>query len=162
MKTCSECHSNIPEAATVCSYCISAVEGKECPDCLTSCKKEAAVCRWCNFRFMEKEPSKGKIRTDFKPFMIKAEPLPSFLFLFKLKQQEIRFYRDRIEIITPGFLGLSMTSEEIPWDKVGGYNYRNGLIWDGLSIETRGQSAGNFYYFAKDYEEDIRNVLSSY
>lgn len=153
MKNCPDCLSEIPEAASVCRYCGSRVEGKTCPDCGSRCRSEARKCRWCGFEFEK------ALRLDFEPFSVSAGLLPTLLQRGRFLPQTITLTRDKIVVGTPGVLRLSHRDEEIPWEKIAGFDYRSGLFWDTIRIETRGQSSSSIPCLSKHDGRRIRGVL---
>ncbi len=153
MKKCTECTSEIPEEAEVCRFCGERVEGKPCPDCGSRCPEEARKCRWCGFQF-EKAAA-----LHFEPFRVDASLLPTVLQRGRFIPQSIELTREKIVISTPGVFRLSQRDEEIPWEKVAGFDYRSGLIWDVVRIETRGQSSAIIPCLNKSDGRKIREVL---
>lgn len=153
-KTCPECKSEVADEALVCRFCSERIEGKPCPHCLALCKEEAAICRSCRFEF---EPS-GKL-VELEPFSIIAERVPTVAFRFRLLPQELHFSRDKITVTTPGVFRLWIKEEEIPWHKIAGFKYREGIFWDGVHIETRGQSSSEVKGLRKDDGATVRNIL---
>lgn len=154
MRPCPDCLSEIPAEAAFCRYCGERVEGKPCPDCGSRGAPEAAVCRWCGHRYQEKAR-----RVDFEPFTVEARRVATLLQRGRFLPQTIHFTRDKIVISTPGPFALSKQEEEIPWRKVAGFDYRSGILWDRVTVETRGQSSSTMPCLAKEDGERIRNVL---
>ena len=154
MKTCPECKGDVPDQALVCQFCGERIEGQRCPRCQSMCKTEAVVCRWCNYEF---EPV-GRF-VDLEPFSIKAEQLPTIAFRFRLLPQEMHFSTDKITVSTPGLFYLWVKEEEIPWHKVAGFKYRDGIFWDTVHIETRGQSATEVKGIHKEDGAAVREIL---
>ena len=68
---------------------------------------------------------------------------------------------EKIVISTPGIFNLSKQEEEIPWRKVAGFDYRSGIFWDQVTVETRGQSASQMPCLAKSDGKRIRQVLQT-
>ena len=66
---------------------------------------------------------------------------------------------EKIVISTPGLFNLSRQEEEIPWRKVAGFDYRSGIFWDQVTIETRGQSSSKMACLTKPDGKRIRQVL---
>lgn len=155
-KTCPDCLSEIPGEAAFCRFCGERVEGKPCPGCGSRNWDEAGVCRWCGQRFEE-----ARKRIGFAPFQVTARLLPTFLQRGRLLPQTIRLTQEKILILTPGIFNLSRQEEEIPWQKVAGFDYRSGIIWDQVKIETRGQSSSTMPCLSKADGSRIREVLQT-
>jgi ribosomal protein L40E len=155
MKNCPDCLSEIPDAATFCRFCGERVEGKACSQCGVRNWPEAVVCRWCG------HPYGGTRRhvQPFEPFEVSGRLLPTFLQRGRFLPQRIRLTPEKIVISTPGPFNLSRKEEEIPWNKVAGFDYRSGLLWDQVTVETRGQSSSRMRCLAKPDAERIRQVL---
>jgi hypothetical protein len=154
MKTCPECQSDIPDEAAVCRHCGRRVVGKICPDCCSRCSDEAKKCNCCGYGFDSKAN-----QIDVEPFAVIAKLLPTFLMRQRLLCQRLDVDQDKITISTPGYFSLYTHGEEIPWQKVAGFDYRKGIFWDAISIETRGQKASNMTCLAKADGHRIRDVL---
>jgi ribosomal protein L40E len=154
MKTCPDCLSEIPAAATFCKFCGERVEGKPCTDCGARNWDEAVSCRWCGHRY---ETTRGRV--DFAPFEVTARLLPTVLQRNRFLPQTISLTDEKILIRTPGLFNLSRQEEEIPWRKVAGFDYHSGIFWDRVTIETRGQSSSKMPCLAKDDGQKIREVL---
>jgi len=154
MKTCPDCLSGIPAAATFCCHCGERVEGKPCNSCGARNWPDAGVCRWCRSTF---EQSRAQL--EFAPFAVSARAVPTLLQRGRLLAQSIELMRDKIVIRTPGIFNLSCREEEIPWRKVAGFDYHSGILWDRVTIETRGQSASVMACLAKRDGRRIREVL---
>jgi ribosomal protein L40E len=155
MKTCPDCLSEIPDAATFCRFCGERVEGKGCPQCGARNWPDASVCRWCGHRY-------GRTHQrlqPFEPFEVTARLLPTFLQRGRFLPQTMRLTPEKIIIATPGAFNLSRKEEEIPWNKVAGFDYRSGLFWDQVTIETRGQSSSKVPCLAKSDGQRVRQVL---
>lgn len=155
MKTCPDCLSEIPDAATFCRSCGERVEGKGCPQCGARNWPEASACRWCNHKYGVSRP---KVR-GFEPFEVTAQLLPTVLQRGRLLPQTVRVTPEKIVISTPGAFNLSRKEEEIPWAKIAGFDYRSGIFWDQVTIETRGQSSSKMTCLDKPDGERIRQML---
>ncbi len=153
MKQCPDCLSEIPEAAVICRHCGERVQGKPCPDCGSRCAAEVRKCRWCGFEFEK------TLRLEFEPFTVQAAALPTLLQRGRFLPQTIALTREKIVVSTPGAFRLSQRDEEIPWEKVAGFDYRSGLLWDQVRIETRGQSSTAVPCLDKKDARRIRHVL---
>lgn len=154
MKPCPDCLSEIPAGAAFCRFCGERVEGRPCPDCGSRGAPEAVLCRWCGHRYQQTSE-----RVDFDPFTVQARVLPTVLQRGRFLPQTVHFTREKIVISTPGPFNLSRQEEEIPWRKVAGFDYRSGIFWDRVTIETRGQSSSTMACLAKEEGERIRKVL---
>ena len=154
MKNCPDCLSEIPAEAEFCRFCGERVEGKRCPECGARNWPEAAVCRSCGHGY---EALRGRV--EFEPFAVSAQRFPTILQRGRLLRQTISLTEDKIVICTPGMFDLSRHEEEIPWGKVAGFDYRSGIFWDQVTIETRGQSATKMIGLAKGDGKRIRQVL---
>ncbi len=154
MKSCPECMSEIPDGAIRCAHCGERVLGKRCPECITVIANESRVCRYCGHEF---EPSAPKV--ELEPFGVSAAFLPTMLLKGRFLTQSIQLTQEKIVISTPGFAGLSKQEEEIPWKKVAGFDYRSGIMWDQVRIETRGQSSSVVGCLPKAAGQRIRAIL---
>ncbi|OBT11765.1 hypothetical protein A9267_03840 [Shewanella sp. UCD-FRSSP16_17] len=90
-----------------------------------------------------------------------AEVLASLLFRFRLLPQEIITDEDKITINSPGIFRLWNNTDEVPWNKIAGFNYRSGIIWDKIEIETRGQKPSIILGLSKQNSDELRKVLQS-
>lgn len=154
MKTCPDCLSEIPDAATVCRFCGERVEGVQCPQCGARNWERASLCRWCGQPF---ERSRGQM--SFAPFIVTARMLPTILLRGRFLPQTISLTQEKIVLATPGPFHLFQHDEEIPWAKVAGFNYKSGIFWDQVVVETRGQSSARIVGLAKADGQRIRQVL---
>ncbi|MEQ8691800.1 MAG: zinc ribbon domain-containing protein [Pseudomonadales bacterium] len=154
MKSCPECLSEIPSDAQVCAVCTERIEGQRCPRCASMCRAEAEACKWCGHEFQQ-----TRQQVELEPFTIKAEQLPTLLLRFRLLPQEMHFSTDKITVSTPGLFRLWVREEEIPWHKVAGFKYRDGIFWDTVHIETRGQSASEVGGLRKHDGNVVRDIL---
>lgn len=155
MKACPDCLSEIPDAAVFCRFCGERVEGKACLQCGARNWPDAAVCRWCGHRYGGNRPR----LQQFEPFEVTAGRLPTFLQRGRFLPQTMSVTPEKILISTPGPFNLSRKEEEIPWNKVAGFDYRSGIFWDQVTIETRGQSSSKVTCLAKADGQRIRQVL---
>ncbi len=157
MKTCPDCLSEIPEAAAFCRHCGERVEGKGCSGCGARNWPGATVCRWCGQHYSAQAASPQ----SFAPFEVTARPLATFLQRGRFLPQTISLTQEKIVITTPGPFNLSRKEEEIPWRKVAGFDYRSGIFWDQVTIETRGQSSSRMMCLDKTDGARIRDVLQA-
>jgi RNA polymerase subunit RPABC4/transcription elongation factor Spt4 len=132
--TCPLCKEAISENAEICYHCGERITGKICEDCLTMCPENAKLCRWCGFKFRQTTK-----RIGIEEFEIRAKHLPTFLFRLRLLCKSIRFNEEKVIVSTPGLFRLWVNEAEVPWNKVAGFDYRSGIFWDSVEIETRGQ-----------------------
>ena len=154
--TCPLCKETTPENAEVCSHCGERIKGKACEDCLSICPDNAKVCRWCGFKFRSETQ---KIGID--EFVINAKFLPTLLIRMRFLCESIRFNEEKVVISTPGLFRLWVNEAEVPWNKVAGFDYRSGIFWDSVLIETRGQKPTMIRCLAKGDGERFREILRS-
>lgn len=154
MKTCPECCSEVPDHAAVCSACGRQIVGQTCPECSETVKAEARKCRYCGHSF-----ARATKVAAIEAFSVQAARLPTFVFRGRLIPQRIHLDAEKIRIQTWGFLGLSRTDEDIPWEKVAGFHYHSGWFWDQVEIQTRGQKANAMAGLPKDQGTRIRDTL---
>ncbi len=153
-KICIDCKSDIPKDALVCRNCGNRIEGIKCPVCSSYCKSDAKVCRWCGGKLQKKaglELAKPvKIQTNFWGTLISR---------FSFLPQKAYFSSEKIIISTPGFLGLTQSNEEILWEKIAGFQHKDGIVWDTIWIETRGQSSARISGLLKADASKIKGIL---
>ena len=154
MKTCPDCLSEIPVEAQFCHSCGERVEGKQCGACGTRNWSEATICRWCGHRY-ESAP-RG---VAFDAFTVAARLLPTLIYRGRLLPQSISLTQEKIVIHTPGVFNLSQQQEEVPWRKIAGFDYRSGIFWDQVTVETRGQTKARMLGLAKSDGTRIRQIL---
>ena len=94
-----------------------------------------------------------------EPFSAKAALFPTLLLRGRLIPQEIQLSSEKIVIKSWGFLWLSHTDEDIPWEKIAGYHYHSGWFWDGIEIQTRGQKANTIQSLPKRSGQRIKAIL---
>jgi len=153
---CPFCKSSLSAGAEVCAACGERVIGKACGDCLALCPHEAKKCRWCGFEFKR---AAANTPASFEPFQIVADPLATLLIRLRLLPESIRFSEEKVIVSTPGFLRLWTNDNEVPWNKVAGFDYRSGIFWDMVVIETRGQKPTLIRCLAKKDGERVRAIL---
>lgn len=154
MPRCEECLSEAPEGAARCASCGEVVSGRPCPDCLTRARPEARLCRWCGHRFHSPE-----MQVAVEPRRIRAKVFPSLLFRGRFLPQEVELTEEGLVVSALGYFRLWTNESEIPWNKVSGFNYRDGIVWDRLTVETRGQESETVVGLAKSDGEAIRKIL---
>lgn len=154
MKQCPDCLGEIPEGAAVCRHCGERVEGTRCEACGARNWPEARLCRWCGERF---EPAGHQV--EFEAFEVTAQLAPTILFRGRFLPKSIALSQEKIVVRTPGPFHLSQGEEEIPWAKVAGFDYHEGILWDRVRIETRGQSSTTMECLAKGDGIRIRELL---
>jgi hypothetical protein len=154
MKICPECLSEVPDAAEVCRSCGRRIEGKPCPDCAERVKQEARKCWHCGRNFARDERI-----SLIEPYNATASLVPTLLMRGRLIPQEIHLSPEKIIIKTWGFLWLSHTDEDIPWEKIAGYHYHSGWFWDSVEIQTRGQKSNSIRGLPKSSGEKIKEIL---
>jgi ribosomal protein L40E len=157
-KICPDCLGEIPTAAVVCRHCGERVEGKPCRACGARNWHEATLCRWCR-QPIDEAAAPGV--QAFDAFSVTAQALPTLLQRGRFLPQTITLTQEKIVVITPGPFNLSRKEEEIPWRKVAGFDYRSGIFWDQVTIETRGQSSSRIMCLAKSDGARIREVLQT-
>ena len=79
----------------------------------------------------------------------------------RLLCESIRFNEEKVVISTPGLFRLWVNEAEVPWNKVAGFDYRSGIIWDSILIETRGQKPTMIRCLSKEDGERFRAILRS-
>ncbi|MCA9003001.1 MAG: zinc ribbon domain-containing protein [Planctomycetes bacterium] len=152
-RPCPECMSSIPFGAKVCSACGERIEGVRCGECQALAPHGARKCRWCGNRL-------GEIANpDLEGFEVVASRLASLLIRGVIFPQKAFFSTEKIVIRTPSTFGLTSNEEEILWEKVAGFTQRNGIFWDRIAIETRGQSTAVITCLRKHDSQRIRQVL---
>ncbi|KPZ70858.1 MULTISPECIES: zinc ribbon domain-containing protein [unclassified Shewanella] len=153
---CPYCKTSIASGAVKCAACLSFLSGHTCPDCSHTLPEGAKVCGYCHYRFSQISVDVTQISMHFT-----AEVLASLLFRFRLLPQEIITDEDKITINSPGIFRLWNNTDEVPWNKIAGFNYRSGIIWDKIEIETRGQKPSIILGLSKQNSDELRKVLQS-
>jgi hypothetical protein len=144
----------MPDQAEVCHACGRRIIGKPCPECAELVKTAARRCQYCGHDFAREE----KIAI-LEPYSAKASLLPTVLLRARLIPQEIHLSPEKIVIKTWGVFWLSHTDEDIPWEKIAGYHYHSGLLWDSIEIQTRGQKANSIGCLGKSSGRRIKETL---
>ena len=152
-RDCPECSSDIPIEAKVCRFCGERIEGIRCEECQSLSPEGARKCRWCGTRLGI--PAAPKL----EKFEVQANFVGTLLTRLSFFPQRAFFTPEKITIRTYGFLGLSSNDEEILWEKVAGFAHRSGIIWDMISIETRGQTPATITCLEKADGDKVRQVL---
>ncbi len=155
MKTCHYCCSEIAAEAQKCRYCQEYQTELECSYCRASLPEHATVCRYCNNPVVRPDAP----ITSIPALTVYAELMPTLLFRFRLLPQEVCTDPEKIVINTPGLFRLWQNSDEIQWGKVAGFSYRNGIFWDRIDIETRGQKPSTILGLNKATGEKLRQIL---
>ncbi|MCC4833432.1 hypothetical protein LMH66_12380 [Shewanella sp. 10N.7] len=153
---CPFCQSELNEGAIKCAHCHEYLSEHVCPDCYGTLPAGAKVCMHCRYRFSQISVDVGQLSMAFN-----TEVLASLLFRFRLLPQEIITDEDKITINTPGVFRLWNNTDEVPWNKIAGFNYRSGIIWDKVEIETRGQKPSVIIGLSKANSDELRRVLQS-
>lgn len=151
---CDYCRNEMPDKAVKCGHCLEYVQGETCPDCLATAPKGARVCRFCGNRLTSRDMLTADIALD-----LRAKVLPALFFRGRLLPHEIVADNEKIVIKTPGLFRLWENADEIPWNKVAGFAYRNGIIWDNVQIETRGQKPSVVIGIGKRDGSKLRAIL---
>ncbi len=154
-KICSECKSEISKDANVCPECSIRIEGVECAKCKSMCKVGAKICKWC---LNSLEINKNKF-VNFESFAVKSELVPTLLFSGTFLSQYATFNQEKIVIVTPYSFGLSSRTEEVLWNKVTGFQYHEGIFWDSVTIETKGQTTNQINFLSKINAKKIVDLL---
>ena len=151
---CEECLNEVMEGAQRCGHCGEIQGGKDCPECQAKSKPEARVCRWCGHRFrrddVELTGAEGEIR---------AGVLPSVLFRGRFIPQSVEMTQEKLIVRVPGLFHLWTQDNEVPWDKISGFGYRDGVVWDRVTVETRGQEATTIVGLSKEDGARLRTIL---
>lgn len=156
IKSCSECKAEIPADALLCQCCGEAVDGIRCEQCKSVVHKDAKICKWCGSQLLTEKVTKQST-TGF----IKGEVLPSLLLRFRFLPHEVTIKEEKIVVRTPGLFRLWNQDDEIPWNKIAGFNYRNGIFWDQITIETRGQKGTSIVGLEKQQGQKLKSILES-
>ncbi|PHR98530.1 MAG: hypothetical protein COA78_26050 [Blastopirellula sp.] len=152
---CSFCHSDVPDGAIKCKFCSEFLVGQTCTQCLSTIPEEATACRYCGHRI-----NKRKLETNIS-LEIKADVFASLVFRGRLLPHEIVSDNEKIVIKSPGLFRLWENADEIPWNKVAGFTYRSGIVWDKVEIETRGQKPSVIIGLVKADGEKLREILQN-
>jgi len=118
--------------------------------------EEAEKCRWCGYKFPQ-----AKKHIGIEEFEFTAVQLATILLRFRILCESIRFNEEKVVVSTPGLFRLWVNESEVPWNKVAGFDYRSGIFWDSVQIETRGQQPTTIRCLAKEDGERFRDILRS-
>lgn len=157
---CTYCKLEIPDDSIKCAHCQEYINGDICTQCKSTIPKGAFICKYCNFK-TSTESAKSIQSIKMPHLFLKGSRIPSVLFRFRLLPHEVNTDDDKITIHTPGIFRLWCNSDEIPWNKIAGFRYRNGIIWDKIEIETRGQKPSTIIGLSKTNGSRIRKALQS-
>lgn len=153
---CGYCNLDVPDGAVKCGHCGEYLAGQSCPDCLATVPEGAKVCRYCGGRFKKRRAGSADIALDMN-----ARLIPTIFMRMRLLPQEIVADNEKIVIKTPGLFRLWENADEIPWNKIAGFTYRDGIIWDRVEIETRGQNPSTVLGIAKEDGSQLREILQN-
>jgi ribosomal protein L40E len=153
---CDYCKNEIPDEARKCGHCGEYTSGVVCDECYSTLPAKASVCRCCGSKVKRKAGAKTDISLD-----IRGRVLPSLIFRFRLLPHEIVADNEKVVINTPGLFRLWNNADEIPWNKVAGFTYRSGIIWDRVEIETRGQKPSVVIGIDKMEGPRLREILQN-
>lgn len=154
-KKCSECKSDIAQDAIVCPVCHERIDGVACSACASFNKKEARICKWCGTSLSPSET----ISLDFDAFETRGEFLPTLLLAATFLPQKCFMSTEKIVISTPHAFGLAVTTEEVLWNKITGFQHHSGIMWDHIAIETRGQTKNQIANLSKENAQKIVAIL---
>lgn len=154
MASCFECLSEVPEGAQVCRACGRRIIGKQCPQCAELSRTVARKCQHCGHSFARDERI-----AEIEDYTAEAALLATILLRGRLIPQKIHLSAEKIVIQTWGFLWLSRTDEDIPWEKIAGYHYHSGFFWDRVEIQTRGQRANVIGGLPKHCGVRVKEIL---
>lgn len=102
------------------------------------CPLGATVCHHCNASFEGVADATAMQNITAHTFV--ASRTGNTLLNFSLVPTRAYVSPEKLIVTHYRMFGLVSHNEEIPWNKVAGFAHRSGLIWDAISIETRGQS----------------------
>lgn len=154
-KICNECTSEISYNAKVCPKCSTRIVGIECGKCKSICKNGAMLCKWC----MNFLTSKHDEELNFESFDIISEFIPTLLLGGSFLSQITAFSKQKIVITTPYFFGFASKIEEVMWNNVTGFQHHAGIIWDSITIETKGQTTNQINFLSKKNAKKIAEIL---
>lgn len=152
---CAYCKNDLNEGSLKCHHCLEYTSGLTCHKCHSSLPREAVTCKNCGATLKRAANKTKKLQTlDFK-----CELLPTILFRGRLIPQEVETDIEKISVKAYGPFWLWCNTDEIPWNKVAGFSYRSGIIWDKIEIETRGQKPSVIVGIKKENGAKIRAIL---
>lgn len=137
-QSCPQCFSTIDARCLVCPYCQQRIKGIQCQSCLMVCPLGASVCHHCNASFANAAIATAMESIPNRSFI--ANRLGNLLLNFSFIPTRAYTSPEKLVVTHYRLLGLVSSNEEIPWNKVAGFKHRSGILWDSISIETRGQS----------------------
>lgn len=136
MVSCNYCKNELPKLAIKCGYCREYTSGEVCQECQSTIPKNAVLCKHCGSKIQREADVRNRPQISF---YIKTELLPTMFVRLRFLPHEVWVDNEKIVIKTPGIFNLWQSNNEIPWNKVAGFSYRDGIFWDSIKIETRGQ-----------------------
>ena len=154
-KACWACLSTIPAAAQVCCACGTRIEGIQCRACMIFCPEGARLCHCCGSG-IHSERRKPLL---IEPLVIEADAVATLLLQFSLNPQRVLVEGEQITLTSFSFFGFAANHEQLPWEKVAGYSHRSGLIWDSITIETRGQTSAVVNCLSKRSARKLKGIL---
>ncbi|EKF76002.1 hypothetical protein A11A3_00870 [Alcanivorax hongdengensis A-11-3] len=153
-KLCFECGGEIAAAAQVCQHCHTRIDGLQCPQCANHNRPQARLCGWCQTPLVE-----DATVLDIEPRRFAASVAGCLLIRLSFLPQTIAFETDRLIVTTPALFGLTRSNEILRFEKIAGFSHREGLIWDMITIETRGQSGAVLMALGKEDAGEIAELL---
>ena len=151
---CPECAAEVSDEAAVCPQCSRQIVGKPCPECAETVKLLAKRCRYCGHNFARDEKL-----ASIQAYDVRASFLGTFLQRGRFIPERIVLTAEKVTIQSWGFLGMTRTDEEIPWEKIAGFHYHSGWFWDRVEIQTRGQHANSIGCLPKDEGARVKATL---
>ena len=154
MATCFECLGDVPDGAQVCHSCGRRIVGRQCPQCAELSRAVARKCHHCGHSFARDDRI-----SSLEDYSAEASFLATVLLRGRLIPQKINLSSEKIVIQTWGIFWLSRTDEDIPWEKIAGYHYHSGILWDRVEIQTRGQKSNVIGGLPKSSGKVIKEIL---
>ena len=153
-KLCFECGGDIPVAAQVCRHCHTRIDGLQCPQCANHNRPQARLCGWCHTVLVDETPTLAIERRHYA-----ASVAGCLLIRLSFLPQTLTIETDRLIITTPALFGLTRSNEVLRFEKIAGFSHREGLVWDMITIESRGQSGATLMALGKDDAREIAELL---